>query len=110
MLVGDVDTHDNRKPIPVTRSNIWCTRCKKEGHYYHDCKEDWNYIQESVGGVEYDDQELREEETVYAIQQRVEYEERKPLVIPKIPGTCWRCGGKGHFSNECPTKNKMGPP
>jgi hypothetical protein len=25
----------NRKPIPVSRSNIWCTQCKKEGHYSH---------------------------------------------------------------------------
>jgi hypothetical protein len=97
----------NIKPIPVTRSNIWCTRCKKEGHYSHDCKEDWHYIQETMGGTEYDDQDHKEVEAVSAIQHRSEYEEKRGRTIPKIPGICWACGGVGHMSNECSTKKGL---
>ena len=27
------DLKKNKKPILVTRTNVWCTRCKKEGHH-----------------------------------------------------------------------------
>jgi hypothetical protein len=61
-----------------------------------------------MDGTKYDDQDHKEVETVYAIQHRSEYEEKKGRAIPKIPGICWACGGVGHLSNECPAKK--GPP
>ena len=33
-----------RKPTSSNRTNVWCTRCKKEGHFSHDCQADWRMI------------------------------------------------------------------
>jgi hypothetical protein len=40
--------------------DIWCTRCKKEGHHPDECKADWRMIQEAKVSTEYGNQEQRE--------------------------------------------------
>ncbi|CAM6093919.1 unnamed protein product [Calypogeia fissa] len=40
------DIKKARKPPPTSRTNVWCTRCKKEGHFSHDCPVDWRMIEE----------------------------------------------------------------
>jgi uncharacterized protein (DUF39 family) len=92
------DLKKNKKPVPVSRTNVWCTRCKKEGHHPDECKADWRMIQEAEASTEYGNQEQREIESVFAIQQQ-RYQQQR---VPKIPGTCWTCGGLDHQSPECP--------
>jgi hypothetical protein len=40
------DVKKSRRPTPTNHTNVWCTRCKKEGHFSHDCQADWRMIQE----------------------------------------------------------------
>jgi uncharacterized protein (DUF39 family) len=54
------DLKKNKKPVPVSRTNVWCTRCKKEGHHPDECKADWRMIQEAKVSTEYGNQEQRE--------------------------------------------------
>src|SRR5450759_2647181 len=44
--VQTADIKKSRRPIPTNRTNVWCTRCKKEGRFFHDCHADWRMIQE----------------------------------------------------------------
>ena len=46
------DLKKNKKPVHVTRTNVWCTRCKKEGHHPEECKADWRMIQEAKASTE----------------------------------------------------------
>ena len=62
------DIKKTRKPLPSNRTNVWCTRCKKEGHFSHDCQADWRMIQETE--VQPHETELIEMEQLFAIQQR----------------------------------------
>ncbi|CAM6125094.1 unnamed protein product [Calypogeia fissa] len=102
------DIKKARKPVPMARTNIWCTRCKKEGHFSHDCHVDWRMIQEEE--LSSQESEFKELESLYAIQQgamRAEMRAR-PGAVPRIPGTCWDCGEVGHISPECPYQRKSG--
>ena len=38
------DLKKGRRVVPTSRTNVWCTRCKKEGHFAHDCQADWRMI------------------------------------------------------------------
>src|SRR5450759_4514732 len=38
------DIKKSRRPIPTNQTNVWCTRCKKEGHFSHDYQADWRMI------------------------------------------------------------------
>ena len=94
----------NSRSIPANRTNMWCTCCKKEGHFSHDCQADWRMIQEE----ELPPQELErlEMESLYAIQQgalRGDLRARQGGVS-RVQGTCWECGGVGHYSPMCPNK------
>jgi hypothetical protein len=61
---------------------------RKEGHWSHDCKEDWRMIQQVEAEEEVDDHERKEAEAIFAIQLRQFQEEQKPKPVPEIPGTC----------------------
>jgi hypothetical protein len=64
---------------------------QEEGHWSHDCKEDWRMIQQVEADEEVDDHERKEAEAIFAIQLR-KIQERKQKPVPKIPGNCWTCG------------------
>jgi Retrotransposon gag protein/Zinc knuckle len=100
------DIKKSRRAAPPSRTNIWCARCKKEGHYAHDCQADWRMIYEEEGSAPEEDR--LEMESLYAIQQgplRTEMRSR-PMINPKLPGTCWECGEVGHYSPSCPNKKQ----
>ena len=59
------DVKKGRKPVPQSRTNVWCTRWKKEGHFSNDCQADWRLIQEEELSPQ--EVELFEMETMYAI-------------------------------------------
>ena len=59
------DVKKVKKPVPHSRTNVWCTRCKKEGHFAHDCHAHWRMIQEEE--ISPQEADLLEMETVYAI-------------------------------------------
>jgi hypothetical protein len=82
------DIKKSRRPIPVSRTNVCCTSCKKEGHWSYDCKEDWRMIQQVEADKEVDDHERKEAEAIFAIQLRQFQEEWKQKPVPKIPGNC----------------------
>ena len=60
------DIKKSRRPTPTNRTNIWCTRCKKEGHFSHDCQADWRTINEEE--MPFHEEEQLKMETLYAIQ------------------------------------------
>ena len=93
-----------RKPAPMSRTNVWCTRCKKEGHFAHDCQADWRMIME--GEIPPHEAERLEMETLYAIQQGAMRSDQRNRQggSSRIPGTCWECGEVGHYSPACPNR------
>lgn len=98
------DIKKSRRATTASRTNIWCTRCKKEGHFSHDCQTDGRMIYEEECPSQ--DEERLELESLYAIQQgpiRADMRARQ-MVNPKLPGTCWECGETGHYSPTCPNR------
>ncbi|CAM6086970.1 unnamed protein product [Calypogeia fissa] len=119
-----------RPPPPPQRYNVWCTTCKKMGHYPHECPtlKNINYLMSEEGPSEESEIPFDYLDTTYQVQAapppvqyfptnppRVVSAYNRPVSKPpmappggypprsQLPrGVCWNCGAKDHFSPQCP--------
>lgn len=128
------DSNKPRRAIPATRSNVWCTRCGRSGHYPNECP----YVPPGmvmyvdVDGSPHFEYEHEEEEMVPAYQVYTTYGRgrgvppvlkprfasgkpessgdaqgigyRRTVSYERMHGLCFICGQAGHFAPECPNK------
>ena len=134
-----VNLADNRKPrriVPTSRTNVWCTRCGKNGHYASEC---YKGPQKQVHFVDPetrvyytipDEEEESETHPVYRVQPvygrgkgvtpliRTDPGQKSGQIGPsqvtvqqRFPvGVCWLCGDPSHYASTCPLRAGQGAP
>lgn len=107
-----------RRIPPQTRSQVWCSKCHREGHHGNECPNQKNVRQIET---EYDDEfdfpvqwvyagEEHDTPPVYNIQEdnnRRNYSGRpqfnnQPLYQTRERGRCWICRDPSHYADKCP--------
>ena len=135
-----VNLADNQKPrriVPTSRANVWCTRCRENGHYASECykgpQKQMHFVDPETG-VYYtilDKEDEPETNPVYQVQpvygrgkgvtplirtnprQQSGQIGSNQVMIPQTRypvGVCWNCGDPSHYASACPVRPRQGAP
>ena len=134
-----VNLADNQKPrriVPTSRTNVWCTRCRENGHYASECNKGPQrhaHFVDPETGVYYtipDEDEEPETNPVYRVQpvygrgkgvtplirtdpghKSGEIGPSQVMVQQRFPvGVCWLCRDLSHYASTCPFRVGQGAP
>ena len=135
-----VNLADYRKPkriVPISRANVWCSRCGDSGHFSSECfkgpQRRVHLVDPEIRVYYSVPQEELEPETNPVFRVQIAYGRGKgvtqiiqsdagarPLQIRtsqglapqgRYPvGVCWSCGDPTHFANVCPNRGGQGAP
>jgi hypothetical protein len=121
--INQARSRSPRRQPPAIRTNVWCNVCNGHGHYPHECPTlramayvgsetpygeeityDYAYNMQTSSGGQYfppNPTPIRPSRTVIrpSVVPSGGYPLRNP---PREKGTCYNCGDRTHYANQCP--------
>ena len=105
LAVNLAENRVRRRTVPLQRPGVWCTLCKKRGHYPAECPEDARYLEEDEEEI----QEVYWTDEMEDVQWRmVQANPLPPAQVPRILGA--RFQGIGRGTGPMGTKPIQRPP